>query len=573
MVKNILILLVSFVVVALPFVFQQETSVTEWQPGDPELVVVTPHNEAIRFEFSQAFNGWHQNNYGQPAKIDWRAIGGTTEIMRYLEAAYVASYRGYWQRAGKRWPSEATQKVLDGYYQPDGSIMDELYQGFRQTNDATLFTANIDVFFGGGEYDHNRAYQRGLTVPPWPQDQAPKGLFTEAGITMIPPSLSGEIWRTPTLFGAAISTFGICYNMDRLRELKVAHPTRWDDLANPKLFRQVGISDPTKSGSIAKAFEMIIQQKIHQALQHKGFKKKVVKHYEALFTSANDKPWELPKGVPVDYQNAVEQGWLQGIQLVQRIGANARYFTDSATKVPIDVSMGNAAMGLAIDFYGRYQAENSRAPDGSERMRFITPEGGSSVSADPISLLRSAPHKETATRFIKFVLSEQGQQIWNYRPGEVGGPLKFALRRLPIRRSFYPSTNEMVNQKFVEHHPHLTDNLADPNVNPYQVGKKFTYYRRWTGHHFNIHRNLIKAMCLDAGEELKAAWEAINSHGDLQNNHKAIQVFSTMPDGLNWRSAIDKYSSANELEFMRLWVIHFRNSYLKSKELAEGGAS
>ena len=59
---------------------------------------------------------------------------------------------------------------------------------------------------------------------------------------------------------------------------------------------------------------------------------------------------------PVSYQDAIEQGWIDGVRLMQRIGANARYFTDTSTKIPVDVSMGNAAAGLAIDFYGRYQS-------------------------------------------------------------------------------------------------------------------------------------------------------------------------------------------------------------------------
>ena len=112
------------------------------------------------------------------------------------------------------------------------------------------------------------------------------------------------------------------------------------------------------------------------------------------------------------------RGWENGLRLIQRLSANARYFTDSASKVPIDVSMGDAAAGLAIDFYARFQAELSRAPDGRERMRYITPGGGSSVSADPISLLRGAPHRTLAVRFIEFVLSADGQRLWNDAPGK-----------------------------------------------------------------------------------------------------------------------------------------------------------
>ncbi|MDD5266738.1 MAG: ABC transporter substrate-binding protein [Methylococcales bacterium] len=572
MVKNLIILSISGLVIALPFLFRQTSQVTGWQAGDPELVVITPHNEAIRFEFGLGFSQWHQQHYGKPVKIDWRSLGGTTEIMRYLEASFLASYRAYWQRSGKDWPA-AAQRLMDSHYIPDGSSIDNLYQTFRSTDDPGIFSANIDVFFGGGEYDHSTAYKRGLTVPPWPEDQAPPGLFNQDGIEMIPRQLSGETWRTPTLFGVAVSTFGICYNKDRLRELGVDTPVRWDDLANPKLIGQVGVADPTKSGSIAKAYEMIIQQKIQQTVLAAGFTNDDITRFESAFDKAHGKPWEIPATVPVHYQQAVEDGWREGLLLIERIGANARYFTDSASKVPIDVSKGDAAMGLAIDFYGRYQAEYSRAPGGIERMVFVTPEGGSSVSSDPVSLMRGAPHKEIAVRFMQFLLSDDGQKLWNYRPGEVGGPVKYALRRLPIRRSFYPSGNAVLNQAFETHRPHLTDNLADPAINPYELGKKFTYRLRWTGHHFNIHRNLIKAMCLDAGEELKSAWQAIQQHGGTGLNSSAMQAFSALPDDFNWRSAIDGYSKANQLDTMRRWVLHFRQTFLKAKRLAEGDAS
>jgi iron(III) transport system substrate-binding protein len=570
MAKNLFILLMGGLVVALPFMFRPVPKLNDWQTGDPELVVITPHNEAIRFEFAQGFSRWHQQHFGQPAKIDWRALGGTTEIMRYLEGSYLAAYRAYWQRSGKVWPATATQHLMDSRYTPDGSPTDIIYQAFRATDDPAIVSANIDVFFGGGEYDHSSAYKRGLTVAPWPENQPPPGLFEQDGIELLPKQLSGETWRTPTLFGVALSTFGICYNKDRLQELGVDLPTRWDDLANPRLIGQVGAADPTKSGSIAKAYEMIIQQKIQQAVLAAGFLDSDITRFERDFDQAQGKPWELPSTVPAQYQQAVESGWRQGLQLIARIAGNARYFTDSATKVPIDVSKGDAAIGLAIDFYGRFQAENSRAPDGTERMAFITPESGSSVSSDPVSLLRGAPHKVLAGRFITFLLSEDGQKLWNYRPGEMGGPVKYALRRLPIRRSFYPSEQATIQKSSETHRPHLTDNLADPIINPYEVGKKFTYRRRWTAYHFNIHRNLIKVMCLDAGEELKAAWKAIQQHGGTDKNAAAMQAFSALPDDFNWRSAIDGYSKANPLDTQQRWVVHFRSTFQKAQALAAG---
>lgn len=571
--KNVAILLISALVIALPFLFRQAPQVTDWHPGDPELIIVTPNNEAIRFEFEQAFSKWHRQHFGKPVKIDWRALGGTTEIMRYLEGAFVAAFRAYWQSEGKEWPTAASGRLMDSRYKPDGSEVDAVYRTYRSADDPRLFGTGIDLFFGGGEFDHRNAYERGMTVPPWPENQPPSGLFEQNGIELIPKNLSGETWRTATLFGVALSTFGICYNKDRLQELGVDAPTRWDDLANPKLIGQVGVADPTKSGSIAKAYEMIIQQKIQQTVQSAGFSNDDINRFEAEFDKPGGMPYDVPETVPGTYQRAIEAGWLQGLQLIERIGGNARYFTDSATKVALDVSKGDAAMGLAIDFYGRYQAEYSRASDGTERMVFITPEGGSSVSSDPISLLRGAAHKELAVRFMQFALSEDGQKLWNYRPGIAGGPSKYALRRLPIRRSFYPSDQPLINKLFEAHQPHLTDNFADPAINPYEVGKQFTYRKRWTGHHFNIHRNLIKAMCLDAGEELKAAWIAIQQHGGTDKNHAAMQLFSKMPDGLTWRSAIEGYHKAMQQDYMEHWVKHFRYTFGKAKALAEQGTS
>ena len=79
----------------------------------------------------------------------------------------------------------------------------------------------------------------------------------------------------------------------------------------------------------------------------------------------------------------VADGWTRGLQVIQKIAANSRYFTDSSTKVPWDVQSGDAAAGMCIDFYGRFQSEAVRKPDGSSRLQYVSPAGGSSVGADP----------------------------------------------------------------------------------------------------------------------------------------------------------------------------------------------
>ena len=450
--RNLSILLLAAGVIALPFIFRRETTLSDWQPGDPELVIITPHNEAIRYEFALGFSRWHQQHYGRPVKIDWRAIGGASEISRYLTAEFISAARGWWTGLGHAWPAGAGDTLVDRKFDaknpPTNSaavarweILRNLYTQFRATDDPAAFSARIDLMFGGGDYDHAKAFGEGLTVAPWPTNAYPAGLFTAAdGTDLIPAKIGGETWRTATFFGNAVSTFGICYNLDRLRDLGITEPPRkWSDLIDPRYYHQLGLADPTKSGSIAKAFELIIHQQCYEAVRAAGFTDDDISRHEAAILAAKRPPGEVPEGVPAGYQDALEQGWANGIALVQQIGANARYFTDSASKVPIDVSAGNAAAGLAIDFYGRFQAQSSAGADGRVRMEYVTPAGGSGSSCDPISLLRGAPHRETAVRFMEYLLGEEGQKLWTYRPGTPGGPVKFALRRIPIRRTFFPS--------------------------------------------------------------------------------------------------------------------------------------
>ena len=264
---------------------------------------------------------------------------------------------------------------------------------------------------------------------------------------------------------------------------------------------------------------MIVQQKMREAATAAGFDVATIARFEGEIDAYAERlgrsyrRGEVPPEVPAAYQAALERGWVDGILLIQRIGANARYFTDSAGKVAIDVSMGDAAVGMAIDFYARYQAQVAGGPLGEERMVYVTPVGGTSVSCDPIGLLRGAPHREVALRFIEYVLGEDGQRLWTYLPGTPGGPERYALRRLPVRRDFYPSPVPAIEAAYERHRRYAADDLGDPSIDPYQVAQHFTYYPRWTARHFGVQREIIRAMALDSGEDLRAAWQTLRQTG------------------------------------------------------------
>lgn len=548
--KNILILLIAAIVIALPFLFRQPKSVGTWKEGDPVLVVISPHIASIRDEFEHGFSEWHLRHYGTPVRIDWRNIGGTTEIMRYLQAELDASFKAWWSQTGHDSP-------------PDSP---EAQDALRDTDDPDAFTTKIDVFFGGGTYDHGSAARKALTVRIWPEGEEPVGIIRDAeGRETFPAARGGEEWRNGIYYSAVLSAFGICYNRDRLRDLGIEHPPRlWTDLADPRLYGQIGVTDPTKSGSIAKAFEMIVHSECLRAVHEAGYDRAAIQAMEALPDAER----------PAEYQAAVERGWANGIALLQLIGANARYFTDGASKVAIDVSTGDAAAGVSIDFYARVQADVTRAPDGTERMGYITPPGGSSVSGDPISVLRGAPHRELAERFVQYVLSPEGQKLWNYRVGEPGGPVKYALRRLPVLREFYPAGSLVAGalSPASAHALHTSDPLTDPAVDAYALSGSFDYIPRWTSRHFAFFRLLVRSMCMDAGPELKAAWRAIQAAGGPEACPEAMALLRRLPPGVDWSSA-PSIAKRNAMDLSREWTLFYRASYREAEAAAAHPAS
>ena len=582
MVRNSSILLVLALIVALPFWFRQEAGVREWREGDPVLVIITPMNEAIRHEYALGFSRWHARRFGAPVKVDWRNIGGTTEISRYLTSEFVSSFRAWWTSQGRLWRGDGGSIILnksfdpakrpDGVEEADWAEQVAMFRAFRETDDPQAFSSQIDMYFGGGAYDGDNATRQGLLVPAWAPGEIPPGLIAnENGVELIPEGMSGETWRTPTWYGTTLSTFGICYNRDRMQAQGMdSEPASWEDLADPRWFGTLGLADPTKSGSIAKAFETLVQVQCRKAVEAAGFGGQT-DVFEAAIAAARLPPGDMPDGVPAAYQEAVERGWADGLRLLQKIGANARYFTDSASKVPLDVGMGNAAAGLAIDFYGRFEAQVSNEGRGREAMAYVTPRGESGVSADPISILRGAPRRELAGRFIEYLLSEDGQRLWCYRPGEPGGPEKYALQRFPIRRDFYPSANPAFQASYERHRPHTTDDLGRPVLDAYRLAEEYVYRPRWTAGHFGLLRDLVRAMCLDAGQELRKAWGAIGDAGGPEACPRALEAMQRLPqvpEPLTWASGLTMGKKYDRLDLLRQWTLQYRAQYAEAARLA-----
>lgn len=538
--NRVVIILALVAVVALPFALRTKRVLAG--TADATIVIITPHNEAIRQEYAIGFQEWYRARTGRTVAIDWRVIGGTSEIARFLESEYIASFQNHWTgRLGKAWSLDVQSAFANARLPKDAS---PAAQEARREFLASEVSCGIDVFFGGGTYDFIRQADAGRIVDSGLLQRRPEW-FTEA---VIPPSFTGEPFRDRQgrWLGPVLSGHGMLYNLDSLARLGVTTPPRdWADLTDPRLFGEVAVCDPTKSGSIAKSFESIIQEQIYR-------------EWDRLAAATGRPRPELEK-------RAVAQGWLRGLQLLQLVGANARYFTDSSQKPPIDVAAGNCAVGMCIDFYGRFQEQSSAERSGRARLGFHMPAGGTTLSPDPIALLRGAPNRELAVDFIEYVLSMEGQMLWNFRPGTPGGPRHFALRRLPIRRDFY------ANPEFAAHR-------SDPEVNPYAGENPLVYNAAWTGAIFREMSFIIRVMCLDPHPELAAAWRAINAPGlDPAARARALAVltdlsvvdhgaaFGRVKTALTSKNRVDEVRLANELG------THFREQYRRAAEIARGG--
>ena len=73
MIRILAVLIALVSIVAIPFALKPSESLLA--NADETIVIVTPHNEQIRYEFSRAFAAYYQTRTGRTIRIDWRMPG------------------------------------------------------------------------------------------------------------------------------------------------------------------------------------------------------------------------------------------------------------------------------------------------------------------------------------------------------------------------------------------------------------------------------------------------------------------------------------------------------------------
>ena len=533
-------LLLLAAVLALPFLFRlRDNRTAGLLEKHDTLVVISAHSEPMKYEFEVGFRKYYKKKFNRNIVIDWRAPGGTSDIVRYISDRYEAEFRFAWESDPDNPPWNAN--IAAAYKNPnilqDPTANQEARQArlkFLQSN----VGIGIDVFAGGGTFEHARQARIGYGVDGGIRKRHPEFLSPD----IMPQNFGGdEIYdKNGRFYGVCLSSFGICCNLDRLQEMKQPQPAGWRDLGRKEFFNTVIAADPTKSGSANKCFEIILQQEMHNAV--------------------------VPRNAQKPSMEQLDRGWANGMNLIKRILANTRTITDSAGKVTRDVAAGEGTLGMAIDFYGLTEQEWNEflLGKGKSVIRYIAPEGGTAVSADPVQLLRGAPHKEAAEAFLDFLIGPEGQKLLDFKVGAPGGPVKYALRRSPVRRDLYQ--------------PQYRSCRADPDYNPYEAGLSFIYRADWTGRYFTLIRILIRCIALDVQDELRAAWKAIILAGGPEKVPQAYAEFCKLP--FRYREAaqaasqlrVSRTRTAVEVAAVcRQWSSNARRQYLRAARLAEEG--
>ena len=173
------------------------------------------------------------------------------------------------------------------------------------------------------------------------------------------------------------------------------------------------------------------------------------------------------------------------------MSGNVRSFLSSSAASAVEVGMGDAAYGVAIDTYGEAQSGYY----GSENVGFVLPEGQTVITPDSIAILKNPPHPELARHFVEFALSREGQLLWMLPKGSPGGATRNVINRMSVRPALYDELAGVT--------PILT--------NPFKMRSDFVYSEQLGSRRRAILSVLIAAWMIDTHDVLAPAWKALNS--------------------------------------------------------------
>ncbi len=190
-----------------------------------------------------------------------------------------------------------------------------------------------------------------------------------------------------TYLGFALSGYGLVWDQPYLDRQGITAPRGWEDLRRPGYARHLGITAPSRSGTMHLMVETVLQL----------------------------------------------QGWERGWATWLEIAGNLATVTARSYGVVEGVAKGRFGIGLAIDFLGQGAGQSAeQGLDVEEKqpaaggLRFAYPVDSVFLPAS-VAILRGAPNPAGANVFIDFLLSRAGQELM----------LRPDIGRLPVRPDSY----------------------------------------------------------------------------------------------------------------------------------------
>ncbi len=348
-------------------------------------------------------------------------------------------------------------------------------------------TSGIDLFWGGGEVTFYDLEKRGLLEPyklPEKIDKSLPKVFSNLSFRS-----EKEVW-----YATALSSFGIFYNKRVLSLLKMPTPYTWKDLGKKEYYEYVSLSDPRQSSSSLMMFLIML---------------------ESL-------------------------GWEEGWALLNKMAGNTRKFTHSSSDPIKAVLTGDAAMAAAINFYATPQV----ASIGSKNLGFVLPEKATIFNSDPIGILRGAPSRKEAERFVDFVLSPEAQNLLIYPQGHEKGPKKSTLGRIAVIPEVYAGKSAILLDLL---NP-FKDQGVEMNLNIDRIVEEK-----------NIIGELVGAVHVDLHSEIQAAWKTLIDHPDLEKEKLFVKPLVTKKEmeiyRNNWGNPVFRTKTTQE------WIMRAKKRY------------
>lgn len=357
-------------------------------------------------------------------------------------------------------------------------------------------SAGIDVFWGGGEIAFSMMAREKLLSAYTPSAQIQK---------LIPHKLAGMLLydKERLWHGTALSTFGIFYNKKLLQLDKLPVPRVWADLARPEYYNSVSVTDPRRSGSMSQMIEIIMHS----------------------------------------------VGWDEGWHLLAGLAANTNKFTHSSSDPIKAVVAGDAAAALAIDFY----AISRISSIGKDKLGYVLPAGQTTMDCDPVAILRGAPHRQAAERFVEFVLRADVQRRLILPKGAKGGPRFSYLGRIAVNPDSYKGLRR--EQLLV--------------VNPYELNRRdiIRLDRDKAVKAVLVRKDLVGALHVDTHRELRKVWRDATRN----NNQKLLRQLSRPPlSEKEFMQLTDRWSDpVFRNKKINAWLQYARQKYKRLEKLAQ----